>query len=312
MKGRKSHRHQNSIDILNRKQRHLLKCKDTLFFTLNGTDSGRTKRNCHSNKKCKDRKKKRVYNRVQNRLFPKHMSQLVDSRVSSLKKQNRISSNQTSLKKRIQIAQNFNKHQRTSSTDQGTNDRICSRCNIGKVMDINKFILVCPQCGVCSPMNQHMNSYTFKTTPSNRKRKTFALAHFERFVRQFTDTFKNLTKDEMNIIRNGYDQYNSHSVHMVNSSRTSNIIRSSKLTNRLSFCVDHIGRIIKGIGVPIFNQNDINKLYKAKLDLSDHPHYKSINNQQFIRDTGMRMNIQNARLFPPAKTKKKESKVFKS
>jgi hypothetical protein len=76
--------------------------------------------------------------------------------------------------------------------------------------------------------------------------------------------------------------------------------------------VDHIGRIIKGIGVPIFNQNDINKLYKAKLDLSDHPHYKSINNQQFIRDTGMRMNIQNARLFPPAKTKKKESKVFKS
>ena len=238
------------------------------------------------------------------------MGQSVDSRSMTIKKQNRIYSNQTSLKKRLQIAQNFNKHQQSFMVDQDKGaTRMCTRCNIGKVMDINKFILVCPQCGICSPMNQHMNTLTFDKKPLNRKKKTFALAHFERFVRQFTDAFEHLTENEMNIIRNGYDQYNSHSVHMVNSSRTNHIIRESELSNRLSFCVDHIGRIIKGAGVPIFNKKDVDKLHKAKSVLADHPHYKSINNQQFIRDTGLKMNIHNARLFPPAKTKVRTSRL---
>jgi len=198
---------------------------------------------------------------------------------------------------------------RTHQSESNYDSDICFQCIAPKVYDRMKSITVCPQCGECIHVaNRFSVSVTSSKPRSNgREKRSHTISHLERYIAQYTEEFPSASAEELRLLRVGYDNFHSHSISIVNSSRTASIIRSNnKLPNRFLNSVDRVGRRLIGAGIPIFNHREVNSIitHRTHSDLQNNIYAtkKATNNQQYIRDAGKEQGINVVRMFKPTKT----------
>jgi hypothetical protein len=199
---------------------------------------------------------------------------------------------------------------RTHHSENNYNSDICFQCVAPKVYDRIKSITVCPQCGESIHVANRFSVTTSNRLKLNgRERRSHTISHLERYIRQYTENFPTASAEELRLLRVGYDNYHSHSVAIVNSSRTSQIIRNNSLIpSRCLNNVDRLGRRLTGAGIPILKRWEVGAIiaHRTKTDTPSNAYgqKKSTNNQQYIRDAGIKNGIDVVRMFKPTKTQR--------